>query len=309
MKDGVVLTIGTNDVDSISFSNGQISIKGTNITEMMNLLSHSVESVDSCQKQLDVHDSLICHSFLYKIDNIVIDNPSRDGSDYRGSRTIVGAGNAPYCSGDRNVIFGTQNLHLTYLADKDKVANRNVAIGYHSQFRMMDGANNVSVGNESLDNISHGEFNTAVGSNALRIQCVANYGYTTEGETINHNTAVGGNSMYYLIGNRNVGIGYNTLSGNYGATGSYNMAIGTDAGAHHHDENFSFYLDNIPRLNNTDEKEKGLIYGKFDSLPDNQRLRINAGYILFPYLPRTDPHVLGALWNDNGYLKISEGIR
>ena len=86
------------------------------------------------------------------------------------------------------------------------------------------------------------------------------------------------------------------------------MAIGTDAGAYHHDENFSFYLDNIPRLNDTDEKEKGLIYGKFDSLPDNQRLRINAGYILFPYLPRTDPHVLGALWNDNGYLKISEGI-
>lgn len=319
MKGGTVLSIGPNEIDSIFFDNNQIIISGANISEVVDLISQNKESTDKLQANVDtikkvlvVQDSLLNGCIItsgekYKIDNIIIDNPSRDGFDFCGSRTIFGAGNAPLCSGDRNVIFGTQNLYFTYMSNKDNVANRNVAVGYHSQFRNMDGVHNVSVGNESLDNLSHGYFNTAVGSNALRIQGVENYGYTTEGETINYNTAVGGNSMYSLIGNGNIGIGYNTLCGEYGATGNNNMAIGTEAGAHHRDENYCFYLDNIPRENNKDEKDKSLMYGKFDETPDNQLLRINAGLLLLPYLPCTDPNLSGALWNDNGILKISCG--
>ena len=319
LKSGAVLTIGPNEVDSILFNNDMITISGTNISEMFNQIEQNTLSANQCQADIDtikrsllVHDSLFNEysspNVKYKIDNIIIDNPSRDGFDYCGSRTIVGAGNAPNCVGDRNVIFGTQNLNLTYLADKDRPANRNVAVGYHSQFRAIDGSNNVSIGNETLDNLSHGDYNTAVGSNALRIQGVPYYGYTTEGETINYNTAVGGNSMYFLIGNRNVGIGYNTLCGDFEASGSYNVAIGTEAGAHHIGDSFCFYLDNIPRANNTEEREKGLMFGKFDTIPNNQLLSINAGLIILPYLPGIDPHILGALWNDNGVLRISSGI-
>lgn len=319
LKGGAILTIGPNEVDSILFSNNKIIVSGTNITEMMNQIKSNASSANQCKADIDtiksvlvVQDSLINNHMLspstkYKIDNILIDNPSRDDFDYNGSRTIVGAGNAPDCSGDRNVIFGTQNLHLTYLADKERVANCNVAVGYHSQFRNIDGINNVSIGNESLDNLSHGDLNTAVGSNALRLQRVPHYGYTTEGETVSYNTAVGGNSMLFLVGNRNVGIGYNTLCGRYGVSGSNNIAIGTDAGAHN-DDSFCFYFDNISRTNNVEEKEKGMMFGKFDALPVNQMLRINAGLILLPYLPGTDPQVLGALWNDNGVLRISSGI-
>lgn len=176
--------------------------------------------------------------------------------------------------GSRNTIIGIDNLQAN---NAEHSANKEVAIGYHALFRDWDGHHNISIGNESMDNLSHGGYNTAVGSNTLRVQRVSNYGGTdVEGETCNYNTAYGGDAMYYTYGDNNTALGYAALKGHaYGATGSGNVAIGAHAGRHNSDENNHLFIDNQDRSNRTNEVNKSLIYGTFANDIANQFIKIN----------------------------------
>ena len=191
--------------------------------------------------------------------------------------TIIGYNNMPNGIGSRNTIIGIDNLQAN---NENHSANKEVAIGYHALFRDWDGDHNVSIGNESMDNLSHGSYNTAVGSNALRVQRVSNYGGTdVEGETVNYNTAYGGDAMLYTYGDNNTALGYAALKGStYGATGSNNVAIGYCAGRFNTNESDKLYIDNRNRGSRVNEITKSLIYGNFADDITDQFVKINGKF-------------------------------
>lgn len=191
--------------------------------------------------------------------------------------TIVGDNNMTNGIGSRNTIIGIDNL---FNATSEHSPNREVAIGYHSLFRDFNGSHNVGVGNETMDNLSHGSYNTSIGSNALRIQRYQAYpSDTSEGETINRNVAIGGDSMYFTYGDNNTAIGYSTLKGTtYGSTGANNVAIGAYAGKYNTNESNHLYIDDRDRTNRTNEVNKSLIYGTFADDPADQEIKINGKF-------------------------------
>ncbi len=219
-----------------------------------------------------------------KLEKTLSDKMSRFRADYKFSDTwelnkndlniIVGDGNMPNGIGSKNMILGIESLQAN---NQEHSANSEIAIGYHSLFRDWDGHLNTSIGHEAMDNVSHGEYNVAIGPSALRCQRVANYdGNSIEGETANNNTCVGHDTMLYAYGSNNTILGAEALRGTgYGSTGSNNIAIGYCAGKWNTDENDHLYIDNQDRKNRSGEINKSLIYGTFAEDIANQFVKIN----------------------------------
>lgn len=70
------------------------------------------------------------------------------------------------------------------------------------------------------------------------------------------------------------------------------------------------YLRIGPGNNSLDiEEEKGVSIGHYDANQDEYYyiFQVLGNNIICPNLPTSDPQVAGALWNDNGVLKISAG--
>ncbi len=154
---------------------------------------------------------------------------------------------------------------------KDPVGERNTAIGSGSQEKNLQGFNNTSLGYLSLHNNSQsnmnvaiGNFsmydlnptspaplwtlNTSVGTNSLRGIADGKY-----------NTVLGGQAMYLFTTRNheilgNTAVGYNALHEN---PGSYNVAIGHEAGAND-STSMSLFIDIA------DIGTNSLIYGRFN---------------------------------------------
>ena len=237
------------------------------------------------------------------------------------AKNINGGSGKSVIIGDDNAMYATND------------ASCNTLVGYHADYGLTTGHSNTAIGCEALDRNRSGHDNVAVGMFAVGCNnrnaedpttyksCTYNVGvgaYTLHHNGGTGNTAVGNFSAQSLDDEDTDNSNFNTAVGNYSLAynkqGSYNVCIGNAAGKYSQGS-FELYIDAIDRgddnknnpENITKGKTKSLVYGKFDGSPSNQEFHINAGLIIMPHLPSSDPHVSGALWNDGGILKISNG--
>ncbi len=222
-----------------------------------------------------------------------------DGDDENNSlSTIVGANSAGENlknKGIKNHVFGIENLWQA------TEASHNCAFGFHSQWRATLADRNCSFGNETLDNNEDGMFNCAFGNAAIKSELDNDW---TIPLCIKRNNAFGAYALYRTRGDVNNAFGYESLKNNVG--GKNNLAIGNYSGKNALGSN-EFYLDNLERSSNEEEKQCSLLYGSFDKDPNRQSLSVNAGLVYLPCLPQADPHKKGALWQDGDTVKISKG--
>ena len=97
----------------------------------------------------------------------------------------------------------------------------------------------------------------------------------------------------------------NTASVSLGTGSAYLSADNECAISGYYSEDGGDYLYNLEIGENGIELQ---ILDEYSSGDYISRLIVNKTGILFPSLPELDPKVEGALWNDNGVLKISAGI-
>lgn len=102
---------------------------------------------------------------------------------------------------------------------KTTSAGGTVFLGYNSGSSVVSGSNNIAVGDSSLSFIGMGAGNVAIGNSALRNNSSNNY-----------SVAIGYEAAYNAVGSENIAIGYWALRGSMGSSGSYNIAIGSNAG-------------------------------------------------------------------------------
>lgn len=212
-------------------------------------------------------------------------------------------------SGSNNIAIG--NTAMSNCGN----AECNVAIG-DAALRRCAGAYNVGIGKSSLYNNESGTNNTAIGLNTL---------YRSTG---NSNTAIGtGAAQNIVSGNNNVAIGANAgkctvasnnLSDNVfiGAGSgsgvsdgaSYNIMIGKNAGSTSTTGTNNILIGYLATTDNASDSYKlnigGLLRG---SLKNADKHLLVDGGLRLPAIPTTDPNVAGAVWNDNGVLKVSAG--
>lgn len=206
--------------------------------------------------------------------------------------TIVGLRSDACKDNDMNNVFGTQDLgrHCQESAwinahgEVSFLSTWNCAFGYHSMFQTYNGNYNVGFGNETLDNLTVGDWNTAIGTNALQMR-----GNSNKECTSYQSTAVGANSQRYTYNRRgNTSLGFETLSG-VGTDSTtapsvschdYNIAIGHKAGKFATSD-LELYIGSCTSSNsysnNAEEKACTLMYGKSDGNKNiaNQFLKVN----------------------------------
>lgn len=206
--------------------------------------------------------------------------------------TIVGLKSDACKDNNMNNVFGTQDLGrhcqesvwINVHGEVSFLSIWNCAFGYHSMFQTYNGNYNVGFGNETLDNLTVGDWNTAIGTNALQMR-----GNSNKECTSYQSTAVGANSQRYSYNRRgNTSLGFETLSGN-GTDGTttpsvscrdYNIAIGFRAGKYATND-LELYIGSCTNSNsysnNAEEKACTLMYGKSDENKNiaNQFLKVN----------------------------------
>lgn len=306
------IIIPTNKVDSVSFD------MTPEMQAQMKL--YKTVKVLTCEKDVDTakRDSIIVDSLQKEISSIKekleqvlknYDNLQSKVAAYaeqgggnvsitiptastQYTSTIVGLQSdwAKDCS--KNNVFGTQNLGshcrekawIVAQGQKTQTSTGNCAFGYHSMFQTYNGKYNVGIGIETLDNLTQGEQNTAIGTNALQM-----WGNSNKEATSNQSTAVGANSQRYTYNRRgNVSLGFESLSGK-SSSGTinccrdYNIAIGFKAGKYATSD-LEVYIGSCtnskPYVDNAEEKSCTLIYGKSDTSKniDNQFVKINGKF-------------------------------
>ena len=153
------------------------------------------------------------------------------GDTYTGERgTGIGQSALSNTTGDRNVGIGMSAG--SYLTGNNNVGVGNSAVNPFPSLTNRTGSGNVGVGYYALANITEGDYNVAVGDNALAST-------STQGVRGDHNIAAGYNALkgqggVPIYASNNVGIGQNSLAvitGTSGSTtsGSHNCAIGYNA--------------------------------------------------------------------------------
>ena len=91
----------------------------------------------------------------------------------------------------------------------------------------------------------------------------------------NYNTAVGVESMYQALGDRNTAFGY----GAFGSTTGYiynSIALGFYAG-HYETASNKLFIDAFDRGSEANGRTQSLIYGVMDATPANQILSLGGG--------------------------------
>jgi hypothetical protein len=176
-------------------------------------------------------------------------------------------------TGESNVAIGKNTLFA------NTIGGSNIGIGGGAMSSNVSGSNNVAIGGDALRNSVAG-FNLAVGGAALSANTTGQYNVgigqsAFQGNTIGEkNTAIGWNSgVNNSTGSTNTIIGAQSLQNN--VNGSGNVAIGHYAGYYSTGSN-GFYVGNDNYGGLTDEQNKSLFYGEFNSTTANQTLQINA---------------------------------
>ena len=236
----------------------------------------------------------------------------------------VGAHNLKNATGAKNIVIGFDSM-------QDATGSRNTAVGYHAGYRMTSGQDNTHVGAESGDDGMTGAQNTSVGAHALKRNAKGNnntcVGFKAlngnpdtfdEGKTYTGNTVAGAKAGQKLTsGDYNVIVGADTMSNT--PSGSQNTAVGTAAlntstavnncvalgfgAGKQADGNNQFWVAN----NGSADKDHALMYGVFAYTNLAAQFLVINGLLYLPHIPTSDPGAVGAVWNDNGTLKISSG--
>ena len=168
----------------------------------------------------------------------------------------TGAGNGTTTGVDDSA-FGYNALHNVTTGDN------NTASGALALYSNTTGGDNTASGNYALYSNTTGGGNTASGSFALSLNTTGSFNTASGGNALSgnttgqSNTATGTNALYYnTTGTQNTGIGVNALvsnhSGNYNtavgvnalyrSTGSFNVALGQNAGTLLRSGNGNIYI-------------------------------------------------------------------
>ena len=154
-----------------------------------------------------------------------------------------------------------------------------VSVGYQAGYNDI-GMYNVCSGGFALYGKKSGNNNVAIGYQA---------GKSKSGATIENNTLIGCQAGTKLESSskNNVMLGYQ--AGNLTTTGSYNILIGSGANTDSPTDSRKLNIGNLLK----------------GSLLSTDMYLLIAGDLRLPEIPTTDPQIAGAVWNDNGTLKIS----
>jgi hypothetical protein len=148
-----------------------------------------------------------------------------------------------------------------------------------------------------------GQILTKIDSTDYNTQWVTFFGVN---EDSNSNTSAGQAALYSnTTGNNNSAFGQAALANN--TTGSNNLGLGFYAGFYNTTVSNQLFINTLDQGNHTNDVSNSLIYGIFNATPSNQVLSLNAGTINMDYLPTSNPHVVGKLWNNSGTLMVSGG--
>ena len=205
-------------------------------------------------------------------------------------------------SGDRNVAIGT------FAMNRNTTGRNNIAVGADSLWYNTEGDSNIAIGVLALGNNRTGDRNVGIGDNALQ--------YNREGS---QNTAIGDNAFYRVensMGNVGVGSGvFRRLR-----TGERNTVIGTNAGTNQTAGSQNILIGYAAGSASTAGDRNILIGYGVEKRNDDADRELNIGGVIRSYdmtegeiemrklvltqLPKTAPEREGAVWNDNGTLKI-----
>lgn len=237
-------------------------------------------------------------------------NPISGGIDFNmmgeGALSVspsgfVGIGKYPSANLDVN---GGANAASGYAF---KISNTPMVSSFGTNFYLYDangrfaaasGSNNTSVGYGSLDALSTGGGNTAAGYNALTNTTSGNrntiFGYQGAVSATDSNSLVSIspiNSMYYIRGSSNIGVGYAGLEGVAGYRGGFsNIGFGYTAVDNVYDGNFNI----------------GLGYLAMPSVGDRSRaIAIGYNTMAAYYSSNTDSIGIGSLYS----MRYADGNR
>lgn len=186
-------------------------------------------------------------------------------------------------------------------------ANNNIGIGGFALQTNVSGIENVAIGYTAGQSITQ-NYNIAIGTNALKAGggnggCVA-LGYNAlTVATAQYNVGIGfGSGAANTSGVSNTYVG--TSAGTTNITGDANVFVGYQAGYYETTSN-KLFIDNTQRTNQTDGRNKALVYGKFDAATANQFLVLNGALYLQNSVSNTNYYkgvlVSGVLtWTDTG---------
>jgi len=157
----------------------------------------------------------------------------------------------------------------------------NTAIGSAALIGNSIGILNVAIGSEAVRNNTSGSVNIGIGKQALYNNTTANCNIGIGNRSLLNNVtgalniAIGGDATLFTnLGSNNVGLGY--FAGQ-ASNGSYNLFLGTYAGAYQGVVSNMLVIDNSNgRTNTATELTNALITGTFAVAPANQYLRFNA---------------------------------
>lgn len=172
----------------------------------------------------------------------------------------------------------------------------NVGIGYASLSNLIGGNANIAMGGSALAAITNGSQNSGFGEGVLHSNQIGNYnvalGYNALGNALgSSNVAVGHRAMLnttggennVVVGNtaffNNINGSSNTIIGENGGfsnSGSRNIFAGYSAGYNQTGSSDTLIIDNRIRANIEEEVGRAIIYGVLSTLPENQTLRFNA---------------------------------
>lgn len=179
-----------------------------------------------------------------------------DANTTGNDNTAVGYGTLQKCT----IVSGLTAIGSSALSENTSGTN-NTGLGFAALQLNTTGSGNVAGGTYALFGVNGGSGNTAFGSFA---------GYSGPG---NFNTYVGNTAGYtQTSGDSNTGVGFQVLYSN--VSGGGNVALGVSAG--YWETGFNhLWIDNTQRANLADARTKALMYGTFDTAPEDQQLTIN----------------------------------
>ena len=247
--------------------------------------------------------------------NIVIGHHSLSGynSSFYNENIVIGHHLAEHTNDGllKNVIIGhnvATNLSTSFLG----LADRNVIIGEGSLKNAINARQNVAIGGSMQDvsgtlftgsgpfgnigigayalNVGKGQYNIAIGGNALQLNESGNGNVAIGGESLQinqsgvQNTAIGSGALNQGTGSYNVAIGF---AAGLSYSGNNSVLIGRDAGSDALDDNVLHIANNA---------SKSLISGRFDL---EEVSFDNVVKIVPRSLPPSNP-VTGTLYMDDG---------
>ena len=180
-------------------------------------------------------------------------------------------------SAGHNIWIGNGGTFTVGGGDLDINGSWNISIGFDTLKNLTTGHENVAVGAGTMRDATSAYVNVALGGAALRANLTGNGNVAVGANTLlvgtapTNNVAIGQDALLWNNGTGTVAVGY--FAG-YFNTGSGSVFLGNFAGFYETGSN-KLFIDNTTRVSEADARLKALIYGLFASTADNQDLVVN----------------------------------